>query len=418
MTHVSTSWLVVWGLAAGLVNARSVPAHAQTDGEGSNPGDGISLDVDLFGTPEPSQDICYGRPENWHPKLEPIFRRVFEGAAAATRPEHAVGYLRFLESEDATGCAHRVLLFLEPGRKGEPRDVAIQLVDAGTVLLKTRAGPLVPVRSTSAEFEPAWRELWPVIAPEPLPPPPPPAEDETFVDTDLVEARETLEPVERDVERGPYVTALALAGVTSRSLDVQPNVGRPQDLGVLFSAGARADLHVGGWFGLDGHRLDGQVEYWRQFATAQVDGEDVGTSADRLRGHLAYGRRWFGAALPELALVAAVEYRRFTFDALADTLSTELTVLRPGLDLEQVLVGRNGPTRLALSAGGRARIPIGSGSEDFELGFDGRVALQLRLEVGFIAEVAGEYTRQSGSAAPIDFSEDFVDLVVGIGWTL
>lgn len=411
MLHLPQCRLMLWSLAVLAVNP--LPARAQTsDGDDAS---GVSLEIDLLAPSEPSKDICYDRPENWHPKLESKFRQVFEGAASATRPGHVDAFLRFVDVDQPTGCRHRLFAVLEPGAKGEPRNLTVRLVEDGETKHEGVAGPLVPFRSTVGQLKPLWSELWAAIAPAPPPPDPPEAEDETFVDEDLLEARESFAERERSGPSGPFVTAILLAGATLRGVDVDPAIGREQDLGALASLGGRADLHVGSLLGWTGHRLDARFGYWRQLASAEIDGRSVGTQADRVRGHLEYGRRWFGSAGPELAAVAGVEYRRFVFDDAADTVSSELTAIRPGLDLEQTLFGRGAPLTLALQGGGRARIPVGS--DRFDVGFDAHAGLVLRHAIGFVAELMGEYTRQTGDLGSAAYAEDLFDLSVGVGWS-
>jgi hypothetical protein len=349
--HAMRALVFVSAALAFAVNPSSARGQATDDAE-----EGISLEIDLFGAPETGGDICYDRPANWHPKLESTFRRTFEEAAAATRPEHATAYPRFDPSPDASNCKVRLELELEIGSRGVPRRTTVIAREGEAELHRGTTAPFIPVQATSADFEPLWRELWPAIAPAPAPPPPPQAE-ETFVDEDLAEVRaeETARP-EREA-RPALVSLWVTTGVTGRSVDVEPSVGRPQDQGALLSIGGRAALHLGPLFGAGGHRLDVGGGYWRQLATAAVDGEDVGVDADRARGGLEYGRRWFGSKAPELAVVTGIEYRRFVFGEAADTVSSELTALRAGLDVEQRLL--TGPLGLAVHAGGRARIPIG-----------------------------------------------------------
>jgi len=205
-------------------------------------------------------------------------------------------------------------------------------------------------------------------------------------------------------------------GGTHRTIDVSPAVGRAQDLGMLVSVGGRLDLHFGEMLGLRSHRIDGRFAYWRQLAQSQVDGVTVGTEADRFRGRILYGRRWFGAAGPRIGAAAGLEYRRFVFGDDAETLSSELTAVRPGLELEQPLFGRDRSVRVGALAGGFARIPVGS--DDFDMGVDARVGLNLRHRVGFVARLVGEYTHQSAAVDAASFSEDYVDVVFGVGWSL
>jgi hypothetical protein len=417
MNHPHHPRLVLWALGAVFVNPSSLAAAAEGELDVDDDA-GMTIEIDLLSPTDVPTDICYRRPANWHPKLEAHFREVFEAAARSTRPDRATSSPRFSESLDAESCAHQLSMTLEDGRKGEPRNLTVQLVEAGTVLLETTIGPLVPYRSTSDQFEPAWRELWAKLAPEPAPPAPEP-EDEAFVDDDLMQARASLEEEEERDRAGPWVTALALGGLTTRSVDVEPAVGRAQDIDALVSAGARIDLHFARWLGWRGHRLDGRAEYWHQFASADVDGRSIETNADRIRGQLAYGRQWFGPRAPEIAVSAGFEYRRFTFAEAANTVSSEVSAFRPGLTLEQPLLGGEGAA-LALFAGGRVRLPVSSssGRSEFDVGFDADAGLRFSHPVGFVAELGAEYTRQSATLAPVSFAEDYFDVLLGIGWSL
>ena len=420
MNHPHHSRLVLWALGAVLVNPSASVIAAEGDLEVEEEA-GMTIEIDLLSPDDGPTDICYHRPTNWHPKLEAHFREVFESAARATRPEHATSSLRFADASDSMNepsCSHQLSMTLEDGRKGEPRNLTIQLVRAGTVQLETTAGPLVPYRSTADQFEPAWRELWPKIAPEPAPLPPK-SDDQQFVDDDLVEARASLAEDEEEDSAGPWLTGLALGGLTARSVDVEPGVGRAQNIDPLVSAGARVDLHFARWLGWREHRLDGRVEYWHQFASAEVDGTSVETNADRIRGQLRYGHRWFGAQAPEIGVSAGFEYRRFQFADAANTISSEVSVVRPGLELEQRLFGSDA-VAVGLFAGGRVRVPVtsSSGSGDFDVGFDADAGLRFSHAVGFAAELGAEYTRQSATLTSVSFAEDYFDVVLGIGWSL
>lgn len=418
MDHLNHARPVLWALGAMLVNpvagAAAAPDDLDVDASG-----GLTIDIDLLAPSGEAAIICFARPANWHPKLEPHFRSVFEGAAEATRPPHATSSLRFAGDSGDAGCTHQLSMTLEDGRKGEPRSLTIQLVEAGTVRLQTSAGPLVPYRSTVDQFEPAWREIWPIVAPSPAPSPSAPDTESRYVDDDLVEARSSITEDEPEEASEPLVTALALGGLTTRSVSLEPSVGRTQDIDALFSLGARAELHLARWFGWSGHRLEGRAEYWHQFASASVDGESIETNADRVRGGLIYGRRWFGPRAPEIGVSAGFEYRRFLFADAANTISSEVSAFRPGLELEQRLLdGEAG--QLALRAGGRARVPVAasSGSGDFDIGFDADAGLRFAHPVGFVAEVTAEYTRQSATLSPVSFAEDSFDVLVAIGWSL
>lgn len=418
-----------WVLAAGLMGPAGA---ARADDLEVDESSAVELDTDLFGvaetdsSPAPAtQNICYARPENWHPKIEAHFRKVFEAAARSTRPPHADVALRYSASMTDPDCAHRLVMTLEPGAKGAPRSLTIQLAGGETVQFATSAGPLVPYRSTADQYEPAWKELWAVVAPKPEPEPeeaePNPDAADRFVDDDLVEARATLAAQKaRDARIGPYLTAFGLAGLTTRAVDTRPAVGRTQDIAPLVSAGARLDLHVGRWVGLRDHRIDAQIDYWHQFASAEVDGAAVETSADRVRAGVEYGRHWFGPSAPEIGLSAGFEYRRFVFGTFAETFSSEVSAVRPGLELAQRLLALGARAELVALAGGRLRVPVAGGSAngEFDLGFDVDGGVRFSHASGFVAELSAQYTRQSASLSTVSFTEDYFDALLGIGWSL
>ncbi len=397
-------------LAVWTFSVNPHPARAQEpDGES-----GISLEIDVFEADTVRERVCWNRPQRWPSKYRTRFLKASNKAAEATRPPHAKTELKPGATADED-CAYRLRQRLSPYQRGQPRVLSIEVVKAEAVIFTTEVKPIPISRLTSVALVDAWSQIWEAVAPEPPPPPPPPPppEPEAFVDEDLVEAREELDQ-EPESKRRPRIVSLEFtAGFTGRSFESEA-AGRDQEQDGLFSLGGRVMLHAGGFAGWTNQRLDFDFSYWRQLTSASVDGQEVGSDADRIRGTAVYGRQFFGRQAPEISVGLGIEWRRFTFDDAAETLSTEATVVRPGLGISQPLV-RSSNIDLWLGGNGQVRVPLGS---DYDVGADAQVYLRFSHASGFMTSLFGEYTYQSGAAGTVTFEENYFDVLLGAGWSL
>jgi hypothetical protein len=432
-----------------VITASMIVASVSTAQE--PPASGLSVEGDLFAPAPGDFTVCWSRPTRMPRSGVARFGRALEAAGRSTQPPHVSAAFERRSPTATEGC--ELSLRSVVGRKvlaNDRRRIQIKVTDAaGAPVLTELAGPLLPARVREEDLLALWRKLWPRVAPPPPAPAAPttaptasapiasapaasapadatappnpdgatPAPGSTpFVDPDLARAKADLEAQDATPPRPPILTLALHTGLLSRSLDADG--GRPQDQSALFSLGGQARLHVHGITGWSEDRLDVSVAYWRQLVQAEIDGSSFGAESDRTRASARYGRAWFGPWGPTLGPMAGFEFRRFTFEPTATTLSLQYSVLRPGVWAEQPLVDLGTRGRLLLTAAGGVRVPLGGDDADFDAGFDVEGALAYQHSSGFRASIDIGYTRQSGSADDIGFTDEFVDASLGLGWSL